>query len=229
MNQDIRLLIVGDLHAQVSNLEDTEIVLQEIKKIADNPENKVDYVIFMGDLYHTHSVLRQEVISLLKKHIPLIRGNKQALTVILVGNHDMVGPTNSATNAISLTLGHDAHIVNEPDLIMAGVLAVPFIPSSEEFVKICNHPSFKDTNLLLCHQTFDGSQYEHGFYAPDGVKQELIRQPVIISGHIHKEQQVGKVYYVGTPRALNSSEYNEKKGVKIITYSPHLGKILAVE
>lgn len=231
MSQDIRLLIVGDLHAQVSNLEDTEAILEEIEKIASNPENKVDHVIFMGDLYHTHSVLRQEVIALIKKRVPYVHQTNGTCRrpIILVGNHDMVGPTNATTNAISLTLEHGVRVIDSPTQILQGILAVPFTSDPEKFVAYCNEDDFKETKLLLCHQTFDGSQYENGFYAPDGVKQERIRQPVVISGHIHKEQHVGKVYYVGTPRALNSSEYNEKKGVKIITYSPYLGKILDVE
>src|SRR5208282_3433609 len=95
------------------------------------------------------------------------------------------------------------------------IWGIPFIPDNREFVRICNQEVPHDA-ILLCHQTFEGSQFENGFYAPEGVDQTLIPQKVVISGHIHNRQTVGKVTYIGTPRAVTANEANQDKGISIL-------------
>jgi DNA repair exonuclease SbcCD nuclease subunit len=208
-----KYILVGDLHAQVGNLEDTEVVFDKVAMLVR--EHGIEFVVYLGDMYHTHSVLRQEVVELLRRKLPETRGTCQGKPVVLVGNHDLVGPTSTSMNACELTLSDVAAVVSEP--VEAGpVLYMPFTPDNSKFVEECK--KYYGTSLVVCHQTFDGSQYENGFYAPGGVDQTLIPQKVVISGHIHKSQKVGKVTYVGTPRALTAAECDEDKGLVMMTY-----------
>ena len=58
-------VVVGDPHITVSNLKESEILLSFIHKTAI--DNKADSIIFMGDQFHTHSLIRVEVQQFWKK------------------------------------------------------------------------------------------------------------------------------------------------------------------
>lgn len=207
-----KLMLIGDPHGQPNNLKDLDSVFALAADIL--AKQGVDYVYIMGDLFHTHAILRQEVIDFYQKRLKLLHGLNQVRPGVIVGNHDLLGPTNGSTNAVSLVLSDVATAIAEPMQVAPNVWAVPFIPDNKEFVRICNEEVPHDS-ILLCHQTFEGSRFENGFYAPEGVDQGLIPQKVVISGHIHNRQTIGKVTYIGTPRAVTASEANEDKGIAL--------------
>jgi hypothetical protein len=66
----------------------------------------------------------------------------------------------------------------------------------------------------VCHQTFDGSQYENGFYSEGGINVALVSKfEQVISGHIHKTQKFANIFYPGTPRWDSISDANENKAI----------------
>jgi len=218
MNNDFDTLIVGDLHAMTSNMEDTGLLLDFIEnELSCNPW--VRNVIFLGDIFHTHSVIRQEVAHFLRQKIVNIFDNmrESARWFLLAGNHDGSSPYSVKNNAVRLVFGDlrkDIIVVDNENFVSQydiddNFVILPFIGDNEKFVSAVQ----KDAKILFCHQTIKGAVYENGHIAPGGVDQSLIPQDVVISGHIHFGQQVGKVWYPGTPRALNANEYNENKGI----------------
>lgn len=219
----MKYLVIGDLHAQIGNLEDTEKILQFLSEIC----KKAGIVVFLGDMYHTHSVIRQEVVNLFRKYLPKIFGNVQfGKPHVLVGNHDYVGPTNTSMNSISLTLGDVVHVVDGPYTDGCGGSYMPFTPNNDEFVERANKIR---SDVLFCHQTFDSAKFENGFYAPNGVDQGKLMARNVVSGHIHKQQKIGKVFYVGTPRALTANDYNEDKGVFLLDLNEETGELSIAE
>lgn len=80
---------------------------------------------------------------------------------------------------------------------------------------------------VYCHQTFYGSRYENGFYAPaeDSINPDFIPQK-IISGHIHTPQQFGKVWYIGAPRWRIKTDANVMRSIWVIDHEDGTGKIL---
>ncbi len=47
--------------------------------------------------------------------------------------------------------------------------------------------------ICIAHQTFVGADY--GYYRPDvGADADKCNAEIIISGHVHKKQEFGKVY-----------------------------------
>jgi DNA repair exonuclease SbcCD nuclease subunit len=205
-----KLLLIGDPHGQPNNLID----LGKIFDLAELHAGDVDGTILMGDLFHTHRILQQEVISFYKNNLERIAGTQQDVPVVLVGNHDMVGPTNDSLNAVSLTLEGYCTPVVKATKLFDGVWGVPFIADKEKFIEVCK--GIPADAILLCHQTFDGSKYENGFYAPDGLDQKLIPQSFIVSGHIHSHQVIDGVTYIGTPRAVTAGEANQSKFIWIL-------------
>lgn len=218
----IRDLFVGDLHIQPSNLTESEKLLSFIRQVFI--ENNCRNLILLGDIFHTHSVVRQEVAYLmlnwLKDFYYNVVGASKSRIIIIVGNHDGISPTVTEQNAVDLILGEFGTVVSGGMHLVGddGFVFMPFVHDQQRFL---NHAQLgfqsaiqrghKDP-VLVCHQTFDGAAYESGMPCPDGVKSELLPYSVIISGHIHKRQVVkDKVLYLGTPRPVTAGEINDEK------------------
>lgn len=208
-----KVLFCGDLHAQMNNIEDTISILDLIIHHASN--ETVDSIVFLGDIFHSHSVVRQEIAFIVRdKILKLLEQNKKVF--LLAGNHDGSSPHSVELNAVRLVF--DNAEKNNNNLCIVDKLTIynkfamiPFYGDHPSFLSQSNEA---DANLILvCHQTVKGAYYENKTLAPDGIDQTLIKQRKIITGHIHMEQTVGKAFYPGTPRALNANEYNEPKGI----------------
>jgi DNA repair exonuclease SbcCD nuclease subunit len=197
----LKALLVGDLHVQVNNLEETSNLFKLIEKTAT--EHAVDAIVFLGDIFHTHSVVRQEVVDLLQDN--LRRLSKSNAIYILAGNHDGSSPTSTKINAVRQTLSHLVTVIDENSgpLVLGPYGLIGFTHSEDDFKKL-----LPDAQYLVCHQTFNGATYENGFYAPDGFSVESVSQyKRVIAGHIHSSQSVANITYIGTPRPVSSAEF----------------------
>lgn len=224
----MKVIRVGDPHTQVSNLEDSRKLMDFVIKTAK--EREVKQIEFLGDLFHTHAVKRIEVESFWQKTFNRLAEEKLSC-IVLVGNHDQHGSKEKEQEINSLNIFiPDHNIINEDDwavsrvivnkpMILGGIGYIPYYSNHEVFIKACKELYEKGaTELLVAHQTFTGAQYENGFFSEEGVDPELIPQKQIISGHIHKSQQVGKCFYPGTPKWDTMSDANQPKGIWIFTH-----------
>lgn len=221
-------LVVGDLHIQINNLEESRRLLTYIKQVY--LENQCRNLILLGDVFHTHSVVRQEVAYLFLEFIKdfyysAISTDKSKL-IIIAGNHDGISPTNATKNALDLIASEFATVISNNDGYISkdGYVFMPFLHNGDDFITLSNNNY--DSSLvmgvsdpiLICHQTFDGAAYESGAPAPHGVNSDKLKYTSIISGHIHTRQVIkDKVMYVGTPRAVTAGEVNDPKFLHIIS------------
>lgn len=219
-------LFVGDMHSQVSNLSDTERLLEFIlEKVREHSPKRL---IFLGDLFHTHSVVRQEVIHLYRKYMKIYAA--LCKVVILSGNHDGISPSNAQTNICEAVFGEIPNVT-----VVSGATSdddyvyVAFMHDNDRFVNVANGFSNTPDKILVCHQTFNGAAYENGMPIPGGVDAKTLSAPLVLSGHIHAGQQVGKVTYLGTPRMVTRAEANMTKYIyylegespSSLTYTAH--------
>jgi hypothetical protein len=100
-------------------------------------------------------------------------------------------------------------VVDEPRVVLPGILFVPYVHDPAEFVQICQQ--YPEAKTVVCHQTFAGSYFENGFLTPDGVEPNLLPQEQVISGHVHSPQRIGKVWYPGAPRWRTVSDANTER------------------
>lgn len=211
-----KVLLVGDFHAEPSQLEDCYNLSDGIKDICDSKE--VDLVCYLGDQFHTHSVLHLSVLDFWKNHFKKIKQTQ----ICLVGNHDRSNNANSKTHAMKF---FDNIVAVDDACVMNGILFLGYQFTKEVFIETCNkYP----TATLICHQTVDGSKYENGFPAKDGIDLSLIPQASIISGHIHSAQTIGKCWYPGSPRWVTRSDSNIEKKLWLVTFDTN-GNILEKE
>lgn len=210
----MKLLLVGDIHAKLTDLEECQRLIDYIHQVS--LKTHPDSIVFLGDLYHNFAVVRVEVMDFWRKAFDKL--NKDNRVIALVGNHDQSGDGKSHA-----MVAHEDQIcvVDRPmPLVLKGFLFVPYIADPAEFVRVCNDPMgtgvCKPDDVLVCHQTFQGSQYDNGFYASDGIDLNLIPQKRVVSGHIHTQQRIGRCWYPGSPRWMGISDANVSKAVWLI-------------
>ncbi len=214
-----KVLRVGDPHVQISNLKDSEKLIDFVIKTA--LDRQIMNIEFLGDLFHTHAVLRVEVIDFWQKSFNKIL-QKNLNCTVLVGNHDQPGSREKEQemNALNIFNVHDNFtIINKPIEIL-GTAYIPYMSDGQAFIDAAQKLYDQGaTELLIAHQTFTGAQYENGFFSEEGIDPALIPQKQIVSGHIHKSQQVGKCFYPGTPKWDTMADANESKGIWIFTHN----------
>jgi len=217
----VKILTVGDPHVTVTGLENCGRLLNFIYKVAEH--NKVDLIEFTGDLLHSHALVRQEVLEfwraklthLSKLNIPII---------IIAGNHDFCGDKSHEGDFSAISdLKHIENIivVNKRLLFYSPVGPIgyrAYTSNHELLVQDAIELHKEGANRILTHQTFTGAQYDNGFYAKDAIDPELLPQKHVISGHIHTTSQIGKCFYVGSPKADTMADANQEKGVWLFEY-----------
>lgn len=218
----MKILRIGDMHVQVSNIDDCEKLLIFILATAE--KEKVDAVEFLGDMFHTHSIIRAEVLDFWHRWLKRLSG---FYVRVLVGNHDMKNQKEpNSLNALSHFMdmnGNDPwlHIIDKP-MLHNNILYLPYIHDNTKFIEIANSYSNK-ANVLVCHFTPDGSKCENGFYAPEGVNVDLLNFQQIISGHIHMEGTYDKCWLPGTPKWDTASDANQSKGIWLCKHDDNTG------
>lgn len=209
----MKLLLVGDPHVTVEELEDSQNLLDGVLKLVET--SKPDAVVFLGDQHHNHAVVRVEVTDFWLRNLKRFDVN----VIMLVGNHDRPNDASSNVHALQpYTYLPNVTVVDKPTII-DGIAYMPYIHGKEDFQRSAFELSSK-AKILICHQTFDGSKYENGFYAPDGVDPAMTGFETVYSGHIHTTQTVlgpsTKIIYIGSPRWRTVSDANDHKAVAMV-------------
>jgi DNA repair exonuclease SbcCD nuclease subunit len=209
---------VGDPHVTINNISQADKLIEFVVQMAQL--HKVERIEFMGDLFHTHAAIRVEVLDFWRRTFAMFE-DIEIQVVALVGNHDQPGSKEKEQkmSALDTLMGHNTIIVNSPRVLSPYIAYIPHMSDEKEFLRQSQLMYEKGVSkCLVAHQTFTGAQYENGFYAPDGIDPALVAQESIISGHIHKSQQVGKCFYTGTAKWDSMSDANEDKGIWIFEH-----------
>lgn len=208
----MKVLFVGDVHAVPNELGDCEKLLQLVRSAAK--DHSVDHIVLLGDIYHTHALVRVEVLDFWNQWMSILKHSAKEGVIVLKGNHDMPGDTASRASGVDLHADGRVWVV-ERMRRHNNVLFLSFHSSEEEFIRICNE---NPTNSVVCHQTFLGAQYENGFYAKDGIEPSRIPQSQVISGHIHMPSEFDKVWYPGSPRWRTVSDANTERNLWVADF-----------
>jgi DNA repair exonuclease SbcCD nuclease subunit len=225
----IKILYVGDVHVQVSNLDESERLLHFVNDTA--LEQKVDRIVILGDLFHTFALLRLEVIDFWKDWLDNL--SEICETVVLVGNHDMGNSGNddhktNALNVYTLMKKKNLRIVEHPQ-VHGPFGYISYIHDNEKFIQTANALTDQGAKVIIAHMEADGAQYENGYYSPNGVDLNRLKCDLIISGHIHSRQRFGKLILPGIARWLTTSDANQERGLWLVEHDDKTGAILKEE
>ena len=194
-------LLIGDPHAVVDELDDMKALIDGI--VATVKAEKPQYVLFMGDQHHNHAIMHVEVMAFWREAFTRL-GQLDTHVLALVGNHDMPGDSSTKSHAMMAYEGIPGLQVVDQLMTVDGCLLIPYRHSGPDFINdVASTPNAK---TVFCHQTFDGSKYENGFYAKDGIDISGFADRQFISGHIHTPQRFANVMYIGAPRWRSLSD-----------------------
>lgn len=204
---------VGDLHVKKENIEESRRIMKWVDEQAQL--NGGVPVILAGDQYNDHSIARVEVVSFWTECLR----NMKSKVIALVGNHDA-----NSDMSLSFMDSHNdnAFVVSKPwisDARIAGHLSrcllLPFFRKNDDFIQALVEAASLGVKTVFCHQEANGGHYDNGFYSSGGFDMSLIPESIsiLISGHIHKNQEFGKIWYPGTARHLTRSDIGEVKGI----------------
>lgn len=200
------LLLIGDPHFRPSALTTGIQLFYWVEKIAQM--EKVDAMINLGDTFDTHGVIRSEVLCEFDAHLKRVNDLKIPYFWVL-GNHECYKANNSKYNVLEPFKNKYKHIhpITDPQL-MEGIYFFPYTHDPIDISSI-------QADLAITHNTFAGCYFDKARMAESGYSPNDFLFKEIISGHIHKRQQIGKVFFPGTPYAQSAAEVDEVKGVTI--------------
>lgn len=226
----MKALVVGDPHITPEEIGDGDRLIALVSGVLQQGQH--DVLVILGDLNHTHALVRIEVMEFWNRSIRHLLGldGWKGRIRLLVGNHDR-----SHDRSV---LGHSLHYGSNPRLVVVDspvvdieadgthVAYMPWYPTSEEFheknLDLSAEIPNKVPHTLFCHQTFQGSRYENGFWAPEGADPLKTYALNIISGHIHTQQSIcssPRVWYPGSPRWRSVSDANLEKAIYTVVMS----------
>jgi len=228
----MKILRLGDPHIKTSNRDEAEKLLQFVVDTA--MKYSVNRIEILGDLFHTHAVVRLEVLDFWDHWLDHLADICEV--VVLVGNHDMPGNNEASYHSLDVfkrIRKKNLRIIDSASAIDF-IGYVPCIHDNDKFVEAANHLQTCGAKILVSHTTYSGSRFESGMYAPGGVDPELLNYPLLISGHIHNRQRYvtnksQQVIYPGTAKWDTASDANEEKGLWIVDHDDTTGLILAEE
>lgn len=207
-----KILWVGDPHVQKSNLDESRRLFEWV--VAQHKQHAA-HVILAGDLYNDFSLMRVEVAEFWHEFL-----TKLGAAYVITGNHDMT--PDGAGSALTVHSGQ-CRLIDKPvgPFLIGGNMGpvgfVPFMRDNEKFLAACQDLYLAGCRTIFCHADINGAQYENGFYSPSGVDISGLPQDLkLISGHIHKQQEFGNVWFPGTPRHLTRSDVGETKGIWLL-------------
>jgi DNA repair exonuclease SbcCD nuclease subunit len=224
----MKFLWLGDPHVQASNLDESEKLLHFVNDMAAT--HKIDEIVIPGDLLHTFSILRVEVVNFWRDWLETLAA--RCPVSVLVGNHDKKNQSNDDDTENALEVFDLVKSVCRINIVQYpsrfGPFGyIPYIHDKGRFVETANALVTQGARTLFVHGEFLGGKFESGMYLPDGVNPDDVNCDLMVSGHIHSRQRFGKVIYPGTARWLTSSDKNEPKGLWLAEFDDLTGAILS--
>jgi DNA repair exonuclease SbcCD nuclease subunit len=204
----MKILSVGDVHAKVNELDDCNNLMNCVRDSV--LKFKPDLIWLSGDLFNDFGIVNLDVALFWEQAFADISFGGKIPIKVSLGNHDF-----RAGKKISHALRRFNYIeVIENYLITDDFLFLGYEPDNQAFIDKCN--IYPDAKALFCHVEIQGAEFENGFYSQHGVDLNLIPQSFVVSGHIHKQAQMGKCLYIGSPRWLTVSDANQDKFIFLI-------------
>lgn len=247
----MKSLLIGDLHIDnaknsISNSDSFLEILNLFTLIKNSAhEHRVDYVIFLGDVFNVPISTSSTILSAISE---LVNDLSMEVPIIFIeGNHDIVddkhmivknGENRMSVKASLLTpfkFFNNVKVFSNPEVVnIEKNIEIAFIPFSnninEDLDRVSKKFSVGSKRILMGH--FD---IRNNFYLQDGGNPafnnklpntsdliEKYKYDIVLLGHIHEPEEFlvneKLVKYVGSSRNINFSNIGEKKGIHLFDF-----------
>lgn len=206
-------------------------VRRGLQMLRSDAERRGGPTILPGDILDQAEVVPSRFLDLLADELSAFPMDDGADVVIILGNHDM---DNGRSPLRFLDGLANIRVIDKPCWTEHGLM-VPYVPRAQFAAAVQEartvraefgigqrtiyrkaKPTKKDpleTPILWCHQGVSGAwmnnlkRDEHGVAIPEGLPVELV-----VTGHYHPPQVVGKVVYCGSLTQVSFAEEGQIKG-----------------
>jgi DNA repair exonuclease SbcCD nuclease subunit len=224
-----KIYLISDLHfgVRANSLEWLQNQLDFFYKVyipyLKETKQKGDILFILGDWFDNRQLLD---INVMNKSIDLIFDLADIMPVyMLTGNHDIYKKHDTDVNSLAaFRFIPNVKIYEDPTVITNGktkILILPWIgnPEKEEMYGKANPCDF-----IFAHADIMGLKYDNGRQIVKGAKLRGIKGvKKVISGHVHKRQELKDSLYLGSPYSTKRSDIGNKKGYYV--FHPQNNKI----
>lgn len=171
-----------------------------------------DILFILGDFFDNRQLID---INVMNKGIDIILDLSTIMPVyFLTGNHDIYKKHDTDVNSLAaFRFIPNVKIYEQPTIITNGktkILILPWIgnPEKEEMYGKSN-----PCDYIFAHADIMGLKYDNGRQIVKGAKLRGIKGvKKVISGHVHKRQELKDSLYLGSPYSTKRSDIGNKKG-----------------
>lgn len=225
MNENNKIIILGDVHFDVGN--GNQNILENQLEFFNNQlfpymkENNIKTIIQLGDLMDNRNKVSVNVTHYLKKDFFDVMKREGISLYTLIGNHDIYHKDTREIHSLELfdIIYDNFHIINDIQTLNISdkkLLIVPWVLPDEKY----NFEDFLDTNYIFGHFETNGVEMVKGINcnSSHAFGMDSFKGIKTFSGHFHLRRyyETSNIYYVGTPSQINWSDYNEQKGFHVL-------------
>jgi len=200
------MIVLADLHLHEdsANTVFTEIFPHVLAEAIKQPDRSGRTIAFLGDFWHTRYLIPVKLQNEVVRFFEYCNANR--VTVILLpGNHDQINPAGNHALEVFRSLVRVYSELTEDEFGL-------WIPYRKEF-----DPSWiekpKGHTTLWLHQGIKGAIMNDHLKDQDGLSLSLFDGwRNVFAGHYHRQQQLGRVIYIGSPYQTRADEYGQEKG-----------------
>ena len=188
-------------------LHSIKTVLNNI--IIDSKRLKIDTIVVAGDVMHDKSIIHSIAQSVL---LDFVRLNRDTHFYIIDGNHDLSSMSKGSGVSALKCLDNEPNVkMFHETTIIDNIMFAPWGKTMIDDIKKT------DCDYLFSHFGVNEAELSNGMSLVADIKSSDLRKfKKVILGHYHKPQQLGNIYYCGSPIQLNWGEKNESKQYLIV-------------
>lgn len=195
-----KITVLGDLHAKHDNLD-------KLSELFGFTEQLGQPVIILGDLLDTKELIRGKCLNF---YINTFSKSKLQYDIV-VGNHDLFSLESEEHALQALSLLPNVRVHDKPHY--NSEFNIQFLPYCKKLLIVRDWLEQTPRSRIVCgHFDINSFDYGNGFKCDTGLDSDtFIQFPLILSGHYHKHQIRGNIFYLGTPFAQSFGETNQSK------------------
>jgi DNA repair exonuclease SbcCD nuclease subunit len=208
----MKIIAIGDPHIKSDNITEYSLFEDRLHHLID--KEQPNFVVILGDVLHHHEKLYTPSLN---RAIDFIRKiGEKFKTFVLVGNHDMINnqqflSDNHWMNSIKLWNKNIIVVDKVVNYVEEGYKFIfcPYVYPGRFKEALDTIGIWNDANIIFAHQEFKGCKL--GAIISECGDEWDENLPMVISGHIHLNQWIGKnIYYTGSAlqHAFGESERN---------------------
>lgn len=217
----LKLLAIGDPHFKVSNVRETDEMVERICEAV--VKHKPDVIVCLGDILDRHETIH--VSPLMRATNFLKRLSVSAPLYAIIGNHDRPNNSNFLTEEHPFNAVKEWKNVVVVDKVVQAYhegyrfVLVPYVPPGRLYDALATIDNpLENTTSILCHQEIYACSL--GALKSEVGDKWPLEYPLMISGHIHDYQELqSNMIYTGTP-IQHSFGDRDDKSISLFTFYP---------